>query len=88
MQLPEELEFENTQYTNYKLKTMHDFAIALFRSNLYDDALECFELVLEFSQQRQEGSIANIAVVVKNYFLMDECIKKLGKRSTILSKMY
>ena len=81
MQLPEELESENTHHSNNKLQTIQEFAIALFRSKLYDDALECFDLVLELNQQRQEGSIAAVA---KNYFLMGECMRKLGKRKIAL----
>ena len=84
MQLPENLESENTYYSNNKLQTIQEFAIALFRSKLYDDALECFELVLELNQQRQDGSIAKIAAVAKNYFLMGECVRKLGKRKVAL----
>ena len=84
MQLPEQLESENTYHSNNKLQTIQVFAIVMFRSKLYDDALECFELVLELNQQRQEGSIANIAAVAKNYFLMGECMRKLGKRKIAL----
>ena len=84
MQLPEKLESENTYHSNNKLQTIQEYAIAMFRSKLYDDALECFELVLELNQQRQEGSIANIAAVAKNYFLMSECMRKLGKRKIAL----
>ena len=79
MQLPEKLESKITYHSNNKLKTIQDFAIGLFRSKLYDDALECFELVLELSQQKQVGQIENISAVAKNYFLMGECSKSLGK---------
>ena len=84
MQLPEQLESENTHHSNNRIQTIQEFAIAMFRSKLYDDALECFELVLELNLQRQEGSIANIAAVAKNYFLMGECMRKLGKRNIAL----
>ena len=84
MQLPEKLKSKITHHSNNRIQTIQEFAIAMFRSKLYDDALECFELVLELNQQQQEGSIANIADVAKNYFLMGECMRKLGKRKVAL----
>ena len=77
------LEFvNNSDNKDIKHKAIQNFAINLFRSGLYDDALECFDYVLALSQQSQNRLTGNAADVGINYFIMGKCMENLGKRKT------
>ena len=69
------------------VKNIQDFAIKLFRSGLYDDALECFDLAMRLRNvlppseqtpgQNELREVQNTAVG-ENYFFMGQCMRALG----------